>query len=99
MDVGEDDRVAAIAIVDMRRDFSEMGGDLPTGAGDAENGQEPKTKATAGKKAAPAKRAPAASKAPPRDGKPASRPKGQAKASGNGAKPRPRSSDGGQKRR
>ncbi|MEX1194315.1 MAG: DNA gyrase subunit A [Dehalococcoidia bacterium] len=31
MDVGDDDRVAAVALVDMRRDFATEGDDLPTG--------------------------------------------------------------------
>jgi DNA gyrase subunit A len=41
MDVGDDDRVAAVALVDMRRDFAAEGDDLPTGAEAAEpNGKK-----------------------------------------------------------
>ncbi len=57
MDVGDDDRVAAIAIVDMGRDFAEAGDDLPTGAEPDENGEKPKAKGKA-KPAAKAKKSP-----------------------------------------
>ena len=78
MDVGDDDRVAAIAIVDMRRDYSEAGDDLPTGADQGENGEEPQAKGKAAGKAAPQ-----AKKSPP-----------QPKTSGNSGKPKPRDSGG-----
>ncbi|MCH8200516.1 MAG: DNA gyrase subunit A [Chloroflexi bacterium] len=86
MDVGDDDRVAAIAIVDMRRDYLEAGDDLPTGAEQGENGEKAKgeAKATA-KPAAKAKAKPAA--------KPKAK-KAEPKASGNSAKPKPRSGGG-----
>ncbi len=80
MDVGDDDRVAAIAIVDMGRDFAEAGDDLPTGAEQGENGEQPKAKGKAGAKpAAKAKKAEPKEKSPPKP-----------KASGNSAKPKPR---------
>jgi DNA gyrase subunit A len=50
MDVGDDDRVAAIAIVDMGRDFAEAGDDLPTGAEPDENGEKAKPKPRGGGK-------------------------------------------------
>jgi hypothetical protein len=81
MDVGDDDRVAAIAIVDMRRDYSEAGDDLPTGADQDENGEKPKAKGKSKPKAK--KAAPQAKKSPPKP-----------KASGNSEKPKPRNSGG-----
>jgi DNA gyrase subunit A len=44
MDVGDDDRVAAVAVIDMRKDFSGLE-NLPTGATVAEDGaKKPKAK-------------------------------------------------------
>ncbi len=84
MDVGDDDRVAAIAIVDMRRDYSEAGDDLPTGAQEDENGKKlAKAKATTKAKAKPAAKAQKSAAKP--------------KASGNSAKPKPGAS--GKKRK
>ncbi len=88
MDVGDDDRVAAIAIVDMGRDFSEAGDDLPTGAEPDDNGKKsakPKAKAKPAAKAkSPAK--PEGKKPEPKAKKSPPKPK----ASGNSAKPKPR---------
>ncbi|MCH7810146.1 MAG: hypothetical protein IH863_06175, partial [Chloroflexi bacterium] len=77
MDVGDDDRVAAIAIVDMRRDYLEAGDDLPTGAEPGENGEKPakakvraqpaakaKSKATAKSPVKPRAKSPAKVKSP-----------------------------------
>jgi DNA gyrase subunit A len=100
MDVGDDDHVAAIAIVDMRREYG--GEDLPTGAAATatEDGKKPapgktaaKTKTeskTSARKAAPkaeAKKpgAKPAAKKPEAKAQGKSAPKG--KASGNGARP------------
>ncbi|MCH7484557.1 MAG: DNA gyrase subunit A, partial [Chloroflexi bacterium] len=84
MDVGDDDKVAAIAIVDMGRDYSESGDDLPTGAEQDENGKKPakdKARPKPAKAKSPAK--PTAKKSSPKP-----------KASGNSAKPKPRAAGG-----
>ena len=77
MDVGDDDRVAAIAIVDMGRDFAEAGEELPTGAEQGENGEKLETKA---KPAAKAKKSPPKPKASGNSAKP--------KPRGSGKKPK-----------
>ncbi len=104
MDVGGDDRVAAIAIVDMRRDYSEAGDDLPTGAAPGDNGKKPakgkaRAKPAAKPKARPAAKAKATAKAPAKPKAPAKAKKAEPKpkkapakpkASGKSAKPKPR---------
>ncbi|MEE8399791.1 MAG: hypothetical protein V3S89_12350, partial [Desulfobacterales bacterium] len=89
MDVGDDDRVAAIAIVDMGRDFSEAGDDLPTGAEPDDDGKKPAKGKARPKPAAKAKAKPATkAKAPATPKAKKTPPKPKASGNTGGKKPR-----------